>query len=120
MEKILNVLLHIDESENWDLVCRNADELLKMAEIGNYIINVEIVVTEEAVKSLAIGNVNVLTLKDSLEKLNEKGVFVYASSNSLKEYGVDHGVVFPFVKIVPSGVFHIALRTSEGFGYIRP
>lgn len=120
MSKILNVLLHVDEYENWEIVYKNAQELLKMAEIGKYAVNVEIVVTGEAVKSLAIGNINVLTLKDALEKLNEKGVFIYVSSNSLQDFKVETSVVFPFVKIISSGVFHIALRVSEGFAYIKP
>ena len=120
MNKVLNVLLHIDDYDNWENVCNNAEELLKMSEVGNYAMNLEIVVNGEAVKNLANGNINVLTLKDCLRKLHDKGVFIYCCSKSLQENNVDPSVIFSFVEIVPSGIFHIVLRETNNFTYIKP
>lgn len=119
MNKLLNVLLHIDEEEKWFTVCKNAENLLKMAEKGNYTINIEIVANAQAVKDLAAENINVPKVKESLENLHNKGVYIYCCSNSLTAMGIDSSLVFPFVKIVPSGVFHIALRHNDGFAYIK-
>ena len=49
MNKILYVLLHIDEEEKWAITCINAGSLLKMAEIGNYTIIIELVANGLAV-----------------------------------------------------------------------
>ena len=120
MNKILNVLLHIDDEEKWAITCANAENILKMAEIGNYTVNVEIVANGQAVKSLAVGGLNILKVKEYLEILHEKGVYIYGCSKSLSVLEIDPALVFSFVKIVPSGVFHIALRHNDGFAYIKP
>ena len=120
MNKTLNVLLHIDEEEKWAITCKNAENLLKMAEIGNYTINIEIVANGQAVKSLAAGSINILKVKEALENLSQKGVYIYCCSNSLNALNIDSALVFSFVKVVPSGIFHIALRQKDGFSYIKP
>lgn len=120
MNRVLNTILHIDDYDNWENVYKSANELMKMAEVGNYTMNLEIVANGDAVKSLANGSVNVLTVKDELKKLNEKGVFIYCCSKSLQENKIDPSVIFSFVEIVPSGVFHIALRGARNFSYIKP
>lgn len=120
MNKIVNILLHIDEEEKWTMVCNNAENLLKMGEIGNYTVNVEIVANGRAVKSLAVGTINLLGLRDSLKALTDKGVYIYCCSNSLSNLNIDPALLFSFVKPVPSGIFHIALRNNDGFAYIKP
>ena len=120
MNKIINVLLHIDEEERWAITCKNAENLIKMAEISNYTVNVEIVANGPAVKSLAVGTLTSNRVKDALTGLCEKGVFVYACSNSLQAFEIDSSLLFPFIKVVPSGVFHIALRHQDNFAYIKP
>lgn len=120
MNKIMNVLLHINEEERWGITCADAKNLMKMAEISNYILNIEIVANGPAVKSLAVGTLNANRVRDALNELHEKGVFVYACSNSLNAFNIDSAMVFPFVKTVPSGIFHIALRHQDNFAYIKP
>ncbi|WP_300359215.1 DsrE family protein [Fusobacterium sp.] len=120
MNKIVNILLHVDEEEKWTMICNNAENLLKMGEIGNYTVNIEIVANGTAVKSLAVGAINVLGLRESLKELNDKGVYVYCCSNSLNTLNIDPALLFSFVKPVPSGIFHIALRHNDGFAYIKP
>lgn len=120
MNKLVNVLLHIDEEDKWEIVCRNTENILKMAEIGNYTTNIEIVANGSAVKALAAGSINILKVRDALEALHNKGVSIYVSSNSLANRGIDPSLVFSFIKLVPSGVFHIALRQNENFAYIKP
>ena len=120
MNKIVNILLHIDEEEKWAITCKNAENLLKMAEIGNYTINVEIVANGQSVKSLAAGSINILKVKEALEDLSQKGVYIYCCSNSLNALNIDSALVFSFIKVVPSGIFHIALRQKDGFSYIKP
>ncbi|MCF2625196.1 DsrE family protein [Fusobacterium perfoetens] len=120
MNKIVNILLHIDEEEKWAMTCKNAENLLKMGEIGNYTVNIEIVANGTAVKSLAAGSINILRVKEALEALSNKGVYIYCCSNSLTALSIDPSLVFSFVKTVPSGIFHIALRHNDGFAYIKP
>lgn len=120
MNKILNVLLHIDDEEKWAITCKNAESLLKMAEIGNYTINIEIVANGQAVKSLAAGSINILKVREALENLSKKGVYIYCCSNSLSMLNIETRLVFSFIKVIPSGVFHIALRHNDGFAYIKP
>lgn len=120
MNKIMNVLLHIDEEERWAITCINARNLIKMAEISNYTVNIEIVANGPAVKSLAAGTLNANKVRENLNELHEKGVFIYACSNSLNAFNIDPTMVFSFVKTVPSGIFHIALRHQDNFAYIKP
>lgn len=121
MNKILNILLHTDEEDRWAITCKNAETILKMAEIGNYTVNLEIVANSFAVKSLSADSfASTLKLKDTLIALQDKGVNIYCCSESMNFLEIDSSMILPFVKVVPSGVFHIALRQHEGFAYIKP
>ena len=121
MNKILNVLLHTDEEDRWAITCKNAETILKMAEVGNYTVNLEIVANSFAVKSLSADNfASTSKIKDPLTALHEKGVNIYCCSESMNFLEIEPSMILPFVQTVPSGVFHIALRQHEGFSYIKP
>lgn len=121
MNKILNVLLHTDEEDRWAITCKNAKTILKMAEVGNYTVNLEIVANSFAVKSLSADNfASTSKIKDTLTALHEKGVNIYCCSESMNFLEIEPSMILPFVQTVPSGVFHIALRQHEGFSYIKP
>ena len=121
MNKILNVLLHTDEEDRWAITCKNAETILKMAEVGNYTVNLEIVANSFAVKSLSADNfASTSKIKDTLTALHEKGVNIYCCSESINFLEIEPSMILPFVQTVPSGVFHIALRQHEGFSYIKP
>lgn len=121
MKKILNVLLHIDEDDKWAVTCKNAENILKLAEIGNYTINLEIIANSFAVKNLSANSfTSTSKVKDTLSALHEKGVNIYCCSESMSFLKIEPSMILPFVQTVPSGVFHIALRQHEGFSYIKP
>ena len=121
MNKILNVLLHTDEEDRLAITCKNSETILKIAEVGNYTVNLEIVANSFAVKSLSADNfASTSKIKDTLTALHEKGVNIYCCSESMNFLEIEPSMILPFVQTVPSGVFHIALRQHEGFSYIKP
>ena len=84
MNKILNVLLHTDEEDRWAITCKNAETILKMAEVGNYTVNLEIVANSFAVKSLSADNfASTSKIKYTLNSLHEIGVNIYCCSESM-------------------------------------
>lgn len=121
MNKILNVLLHVDEEDRWAIACKNAETLIRMAEIGNYTLNLEITANSFAVRNLAVDNLgSTVKLRDTLSALIEDGVKIYCCMESMKFLGIESSMLMPFVEPVPSGVFHIALRHQDGYAYIKP
>lgn len=121
MNKILNVLLHVDEEDRWAIACKNAETLIRMAEIGNYTLNLEISANSFAVKNLVDGNFDFVSkLKETLSVLVENGVKIYCCMESMKFLEIESSMLMSFVEPVPSGVFHIALRHQDGYAYIKP
>lgn len=121
MNKILNVLLHIDEEDRWAVTCKNAETILKMGEMGKYTVNLEIVANSFAVKSLSTDNfASTEKIRDTLAALHDKGVNIYCCMEAMKFLNIDSSMLLPYIEEVPSAVFHIALRHHDGFAYIKP
>lgn len=120
MKKVMHVLFHIDEEEKWSLLCSNVNNLIRESENQNATVIVEVLANSIAVKNLSATNSTYIDLKENLSELKNKGVFIYACENSLRNLNIDKSFLFPFIETVPLGVYHIVLRENEGFAYIKP
>lgn len=78
-------------------------------------ISIEVVVHGPGVEFLLLNS----PLKNNMELLNQKGVIFLICQNTLNEKKVAVESLFPFVKVVPSGLAHIIIRQSEGWSYIK-
>lgn len=111
------VLLHIDQCERWEMVLKNAQNLMNQYEQRSTPYRIEIVANGEAVAEYALTN---LDLQTAMGELMTQNLRFIACNYALEAAGLTLGDIFPFVEVVPAGVVEIADRQLEGYAYIKP
>ncbi len=101
----MKIVLSLSEASKWTLVNTNVKNLLALDDT----LEIAVVAFSEGV-----------TVFDQLEeKLNPKATF-YLCNNAIEVREVNRDKLPSEVKIVPSGVYQIALLQENGFKYVRP
>lgn len=112
----LKAIFHIDESPKWDLLLKNAANLVRMADMETA--QIEVLANAEAVRDYAAGEDTAHII--DMQRLAEQGVLFAACNNALKAHRVNPDQLVAFVKIVPAGVLELTERQMQGYAYIKP
>jgi len=112
----IQVIFHVDELKNWNLVLANTKNLMVALQDTN--LTVEILANSEAVTQL-VQSSSSETFAQHLRELSAS-VKICSCMNSLRSLKIDPSSLFDFVSVVPSGVAELALKQTEGYAYIKP
>lgn len=116
---MIKLVLHIDEQGRWDRVIGNLANLAKAKQNGKDI-DIELVVTGDAILNVLMSDAYDQDLYNSLAESDKVGFKLRACHNSLNKYNTDNLAIFPFFKVVPAGLVEIGEREAEGYGYVKP
>lgn len=111
------VLFHIDEREKWELVLKNARNMLIAYKQNASTYQIEIVANGEAVKDYSLSNP---AFQNSMQELVNQNLRFAACNHALEASKLTTDDIFAFVVVVPVGVVEIADRQLEGYAYIMP
>lgn len=112
------VIFHIDELNKWNLVLKNASNLLEVINTNNF--NIEVLANAEAVKEYVLNRKTELNITIIMKDLSEKGIKFIACNNALKAFKIKQEDLIDFVYIVPAGVLELVNKQMEGYSYIKP
>lgn len=115
----MKILLHIDQPERWNAVESNLKNLTRAKETARPDLEIEVVVTGEAIQQL-IDNSENKSLKCSLQNAASSGFTIAGCHNSLNRFKIREEEIFSFIKVVPAGLIEVAEKESEGFAYVKP
>jgi len=117
--KEYKVVLHINETERWQVALGNAANLLKAA-------------GERKAEAVCLANGSaVLSYEDAalvaaMRELAGKGVLFLACRNSMrkmkedKKIGIGEEGLPDFVQVVPAGILALVERQQAGYAYVKP
>lgn len=114
---IKKVLFHIDERRKWEMVLKNAQNMVDYYEQSAIACQIEIVANGEAVKDYALVNPKFETV---MQELGKQNILFIACNHALEASGLASSDIFAFAAVVPAGVVEIADRQLEGYAYIMP
>jgi intracellular sulfur oxidation DsrE/DsrF family protein len=112
----IKVVFHIDELSKWSLLLKNVQNLTKVVDVKNSLI--EILANSEAVGFYAGSALN--SDRTLMQDLSRTGVLFVACNNALKGMGIQREVLPQFVEVVPVGVLELIEKQSQGYAYIKP
>lgn len=93
----------------------NIENLLKDSRVRGHI-HIELIANSKGYDVYVKHN----GFEKKLKKLKKEGVILAQCANTLREKHVSRKDLYPFIRIVPSGVGEITLRESQGWAYIHP
>ncbi len=108
-------LFHINESEKWNTVMANANNLVR--DLGNGGVTVVVIANGEAVRDYAYGNEEFLS---AMGETASQGVEFLACRNALVGNRIDAALLPRWVKVVPAAVTELVTRQADGYAYIKP
>ncbi len=109
------VIFHIDEMNKWNMVLKNADNLLNSVDGEN--IKIEILANGEAVQYY---EKNMEKRYANMKALHHRCVKFVACNNALMSNGLAKDKLIEFVEVVPAGVLELVDKQHEGYAYIKP
>lgn len=115
----MKILLHIDQPERWNAVESNLKNLTRAKETIRPDLEIEVVVTGEAIQQLIDSSENT-NLKHNLQSATDAGFIIAGCHNSLNRFKIHEEEIFQFIKVVPAGLIEVAEKESEGFAYVKP
>lgn len=115
----MKILLHIDQTERWGAVQGNLTNLANAKQNLRPDLDIEVVVTGEAVQQLVDNDGN-RALKETLKKATDAGFVIAGCNNSLNRFKIAPEDLFSFVRVVPAGLIEVAEKENEGFAYVKP
>lgn len=113
----MRILYHIDESQKWELVLKNIEEMVDYYEEHQIDYDIEVVAVGEAVKDYQKKENQKLHKK--IEDLFNKQVSFLACHSALKEYNIQMNDILDFVYVVALGTVELAQKQAAGFSYIK-
>ncbi|MDN5352115.1 MAG: uncharacterized protein PWQ12_1035 [Clostridiales bacterium] len=116
--KALKVIFHMDEINKWKLLIGNVTNLLAAAEAEGDAVEIEVLANAEAV--LYFVKMEEKPHFAEIKVLVDSGVRFAVCNNALRAHQVQLSDLPKFVNVVPAGVFELAKRQAEGYGYIKP
>lgn len=113
---MMKVIFHIDEREKWTLCLGNVENMLTYYQHNQISYHIEVLANSRAVIDY---------LKDSLynhkiKELSLQNVQFTACHNALRGQNIELEELIDEVIVVDAGVIELALKQSEGYGYIKP
>jgi uncharacterized protein len=101
-------------SDGWALTLGNAERLQQSFGQGN--VEIEIVLHGPAVAMVHKGDTD---FRARIEQLASKGVVFVACGTSLRLGGTPASELFPFTRIVDSGVAEVVRKQEAGWSYLK-
>lgn len=114
--RMMKVIYHIDEREKWTLCLTNVENMVTYYQQNEINYQIEILANSVAVKDYLKTGYYTQKIKE-LSLLN---VQFTACHNALRSQNIELEELLDEVVVVDAGVIELALRQSEGFGYIKP
>ena len=115
----MNVLFHIDESEKWEMVLKNVENMLVYYQDTDEELAIEIVANGIAVVELKEDPFR-SELYKTMGGLFKQGVKILACRNALQGNQIAETELLSFVRVVSAGVVELAVKQTEGYAYIKP
>lgn len=115
----MKIVIHIDQTERWKAVQGNLKNLANAKKDLRPDLDVEVVVTGEAINQL-IDNDENQELKEALNSAVNAGFVIAGCNNSLNRFEIAPEDIFSFVRVVPAGLIEIAEKEDAGFAYVKP
>lgn len=112
---MLNTIFHIDESQKWNLVLGNVNNMLVYCKEHQIAFTIEVLANSEAVKQYMDTK-----LYQKMELLALQGIQFVACNNALQGQHMNPNQLFSFINVVPAGVVELAIKQQQGFAYIKP
>lgn len=116
MKKMMKVIYHIDEREKWLLCLGNVENMLAYYQRNKIEYQIEVLANSVAVKDYL--KTGLYTSK--IKELSLQNVQFAACHNALRGQNIELKELLEEVVVVDAGVVELALRQSEGYGYIKP
>lgn len=113
---MIKVIYHIDEREKWSLCLGNVENMLAYYQQHNLSYQIEVLANSVAVKDYLKTSLYASKIKE----LSMNNVQFAACHNALRGQGIELDELLEEVVVVDAGVVELALRQSEGYGYIKP
>lgn len=115
----MKIVIHIDQTERWKAVQGNLKNLANAKKDLRPDLDVEVVVTGEAINQL-IDNDENQELKEALNSAVNAGFVIAGCNNSLNRFEIAPEDIFSFVRVVPAGLIEIVEKEDAGFAYVKP
>lgn len=117
----MNVLLHINQLDRWNIVISDLRALLDGCTEEDRPLQIQVVAAGESVRALIQTEAEERGRLDaSLQFLSQQGVTFTACGNALEKYCIAPDTLLPFVTTVPSGAVELARRQLAGWAYLKP
>lgn len=117
MEKY-KVIFHINESNKWNALLANVNNLIK--DLGQSNVIIEVVANGMAVADYVRGEEKQDNFIDKINDAANLGVKFTACRNSLLGNKIDENLIPGFITVVPAAVTELVRRQFEGYAYIKP
>lgn len=111
------VVFHINESNKWNVLLANVNNLIK--DLGKDNIIIEVLANGASVVDFISNNKNSEFI-NKMSNISEQGVNFSACRNSLIGNNIEENLIPNFITVVSAGVTELIKKQSEGYAYIKP
>lgn len=111
----MKIVFHIDETEKWDMLLANIENIIKYSVETKTDFKVEVVANGIAVTKYLDANYN-----KRITNIISPCIQFAACHNALIANDIDEQLLPPYIRVVPAGVVELAILQDSGFRYIKP
>lgn len=112
----MKILIHVNQPERWEIALNNVKNIITMDNTAT----VELALNGEVPALVTTTRLTQNKHTDIINSFIQNNVVITVCHHSLVNLNISPKELLDGIEVVPSGVYEIALRQHQGFGYIKP